>query len=990
MKTMAAISTLLALLLSTFFPQEAAGGSAVRFEDSGTDGALSLSGAEAPGPQLAFPGAEGFGRFASGGRGGAVIYVTNLNDSGLGSLRAAVNANGPRTVVFAVSGTIFLQSTLRIRNDDLTIAGQTAPGDGITLANYPIDPSGANNVIIRFIRSRLGDNMDLENDAFNIRFSTNVIIDHCSFSWGIDETATAYDNINFTMQWCIISESLRDSVHEKGLHGYGGIWGGRGATFHHNLIAHHDSRNPRLNGARYHGQDDELVDFRNNVIYNWGGNSVLGGEPANATVKSRHNLVNNYYRFGPATNSNVRSRILQPSSLENAFGLFHVDGNHVHGDATITANNWSGGVQGVTSAQIAQLRSLTPFSTPPIAQQTATEAFHHVLQFAGTTHPNRDPVDARIVHEVTTGRHTFAGSRSGRPGLIDSQNDVGGWPLLASLPAPLDSDMDGMPDWWEIEQGLNPFDAEDRNHFADDSGFTNLERYLTWLVADAFPRPQIVAGPPDVAVDTGGPFLLSVTVTGASPLTYQWFKDGNPIEGASAAVFAVASAGPDDAGRYEVKVVNDYGHARAGPAVVTTQTPVTATLFDTAFGEDTLHGTQAVSKTATNWYLMASKLATASSISGDPGSRSLEMALNSPTTSGIAEAVGLFTDQPEHLEAAGDWIEATVRFSARNISTFGIGLYETDGSLPPTGLIQGTLDNTSTDLAQGGTRDWVGYRAAMISGNAAGSSIQTRPPQTATTNRAQALIVPGTSSSYQNGIQVGSLATGPVSLEFSDETDYTARFRIEREGANALRLELALFAGLTATGKPLYRAEATTTETGARPDEVTDRFAALAIGYRTISNAVAPRLWLRGVTITRNLAAGLSPYEVFAALFGLDPQGLGSPWADADGDGVVNALEFLLRGNPLRPGTAVLPYPAGVEDERIELRFVQEVAAREQFAVTVESSGDLEEWAAVVDGFDGVTVAKESLPDGAEQVVVSVPTDTGRRFLRLRIAERIE
>ncbi|MDZ7268961.1 MAG: pectate lyase [candidate division KSB1 bacterium] len=412
----------------------------------------------------AFPGAEGFGRFTSGGRGGQVLTVTNLQDSGEGSLRAAVAARGARTIVFRVSGTIALRSPLRITNGDLTIAGQTAPGDGICLKDQPLIIA-ADNVIIRFLRMRLGDVRRLPEDAVSCLGRRNIMLDHCSMSWGIDEVASFYDNENATMQWCLISESLNESYHHKGPHGYGGIWGGKGVTFHHNLLAHHANRTPRFNGSRTHGEPErELVDFRNNVIYNWGENSAYGGEGG------RHNLIANYYKFGPAT-GDTKNRIVEPY---DARGRWYVAGNFVHGFPAVTADNRTG-VQG-RFADAGQVDA--PHPAAPVVTHSAGEAFALVLACAGAILPRRDTIDARIVAEVRSGTASFG--RAGL-GLIDSQNEVGGWPVLRPAPAPPDDDHDGMADAWERRHGLDPGNPEDRNGDYNGDGYTNLEEYLNSL-----------------------------------------------------------------------------------------------------------------------------------------------------------------------------------------------------------------------------------------------------------------------------------------------------------------------------------------------------------------------------------------------------------------------------------------------------------------------------------------------------------------------------
>ncbi len=438
----------------------------------------------------AFPGAEGYGEITRGGRGGKVILVTNLNDSGPGSLREAVETEGPRIVIFTVSGTITLESKLRISHPYITIAGQTAPGDGICIRRYPL-LINTNEVIIRYIRVRLGDETDDDSDSISSDRRKNIILDHVSASWSIDETVSIYYCENVTIQWCLISESLYFAGHEKGAHGFGGIWGSNRSTYHHNLFAHHSSRNPRFaSGCGYN-------DFRNNVIYNWGYNSVYGGEKEhtgderfNFTVV---NMVANYFKPGPATRpGEVTYRIVNPSSSgsDDGFGKWYVEDNFVYGNQVVTGKNWSAGVQpaGRSPHGPHPGRLHRPFESMPINQQTAEEAYIAVLERVGASLPKRDSIDARIIDETRNGYATYEGGtyknrwrvpdETRKCGIIDSQEDVGGWPELKSLPAPIDSDSDGMPDEWEKKYGLDPNDASDTSKDNDKDGYTNIEEYL--------------------------------------------------------------------------------------------------------------------------------------------------------------------------------------------------------------------------------------------------------------------------------------------------------------------------------------------------------------------------------------------------------------------------------------------------------------------------------------------------------------------------------
>ncbi|TGE27754.1 pectate lyase [Hymenobacter metallicola] len=449
--------------------------------------------------QLAFPGAEGAGRFTSGGRGTAqapttVFEVTNLkDDTQPGSLRYALTQPAAaRTVVFRVSGTIHLTAPLVLEKANTTLAGQTAPGDGICLADYPVSVK-ASNVIVRFVRFRMGDKNQNQgfvdgaggDDAFSGMRQKHLLIDHCSMSWSTDEAFSFYENDSTTLQWNLISEPLNYSYHfEKGdkdfeHHGYGGIWGGQHASMHHNLFAHCTSRTPRFNGSRYtHAPGYENVDFRNNVLYNWGENNVYGGEGGN------YNIVGNYYKPGPSTKASVRARVLNPYKLEERglpYGKYYVAGNVVEGSPAVTRRNWRGvAMNGGTRADTVQAQVNTPFALGPVATQTAEAAYEAVLQGAGAIRPGRDTLDQRIIRDVRRGAGRIidvpGGYAHGTPYSVSQQ----AWPVLQPGRALPDADHDGMPDAWETKQKLNPQNAADRSKIGP-GGYTMLETYLNSL-----------------------------------------------------------------------------------------------------------------------------------------------------------------------------------------------------------------------------------------------------------------------------------------------------------------------------------------------------------------------------------------------------------------------------------------------------------------------------------------------------------------------------
>ncbi|MBR0309576.1 MAG: pectate lyase [Paludibacteraceae bacterium] len=439
---------------------------------------------------------EGGGAAVTGGDGGAIYRVSRLDDAtdpntGLpaaGTLRYAVNQAGARRVIFTVAGTIHLNSELRIRTGRLTIDGQSAPGDGICIADYPLVISGASNVIVRFIRVRLGDASNTEADAISVNDANGVVLDHVSSSWSVDECVSCYGNTNFTMQYCIISESLKESIHGKGNHGYGGIWGGTNASFHHNLLAHHDSRNPRFDHDYVNSVNAGPIDYVNNVVYNWGGNSAYGGEGSSNAAGGRHiNFVANYYKPGQSTKSSVRERLLNPTTKCSnctdkcggsvAPGKFYLTGNYMAESNTVTIDNWKG-VHPDESSKLAECKASTRWTDGLTAlqnEQTAVAAYETVLAKAGCS-LHRDAADTRIVNDVRNGTGT----------LINTQSEVGGWPELQSADTPLDTDYDGIPDEWETQFGLNPNDPIDAGAITLVSGYTNIEVYMRHLVRNLY------------------------------------------------------------------------------------------------------------------------------------------------------------------------------------------------------------------------------------------------------------------------------------------------------------------------------------------------------------------------------------------------------------------------------------------------------------------------------------------------------------------------
>ena len=505
----------------------------------------------------AFPGAEGGGMYTTGGRGGEVYHVTKLtDDSSEGTLRYAVSQSGARTIVFDVAGTIALTKELEIKNGDLTIAGQTAPGDGICLRDFPVTIK-ANNVIIRYLRFRLGDaNVSDGDDTIWGRYQQDIILDHCSMSWCVDECASFYANKNFTMQWCLLGESLHNSGHSKGSHGYGGIWGGAPASFHHNLLAHHDSRNPRFDepnayvftglkngvaathsGSSGFSNDERMIDFRNNVVYNFCNFPAYGGEGAHI------NFVGNYYKWGPASVNGLGKTISSkgkegtdtghrreyfyqvdcayttdgetydagPTEVYYRDNMLDTSISDASKGAAVTADNSKGfTTKDASKSQLGEAKFPTAAfaiavdgRSCHVTEHSAADAFERTVQYAGAS-LIRDAVDKRLADDVKNGKaNVMNGSNGSKNGVIDRPEDTvaasqafgkvasDGYPELTATVeqvarAATDSDGDGIPDYYEDLFGLDRNNAADgRTKTLDPQElYTNLEVYLHYLVRD--------------------------------------------------------------------------------------------------------------------------------------------------------------------------------------------------------------------------------------------------------------------------------------------------------------------------------------------------------------------------------------------------------------------------------------------------------------------------------------------------------------------------
>jgi hypothetical protein len=491
-----------------------------------------------------FPGAEGFGADTPGGRGGSVYHVTTTNDSGAGSLRTGVSVAN-RTIVFDVSGTINLASDLAITKSNITVAGQTAPGDGITLMGRTFSVQDTHDVVVRFIRVRAGDVNcpGFQGDSFDVLRGTNVVVDHVTASWSIDECLSPTWSTNVTIQWSVIGGCLDCSCHVKGCHGYGTLmrYGVGRLTLHHNLYAHNQSRNPRPG-------DNIHLDFVNNVVYNWGG---AAGYNANDTPDNPGgftngiNYVNNYFIAGPSTTGN--KTVAFNSGVTNATSLeIYQSGNFIDSNQNSVLD---GANTGWSMFSTPYTQKTSPFTAPAVTTNSALVALERVLAFVGAS-VSRDSVDQTVVNDVR--RQTGA--------IIDSQTEVGGWPVLNSTPAPADTDQDGMPDFWELNLGLNPAVANNNHTNAD--GYTDLEWYLNWLADPHGMAGVNQAASVNLRTLTGNNTNLAFTVANSTNGSVSLAGDGYTAQFLGTTNFIGRAA-------FTFNATNSVTHGAFGPVTVT-------------------------------------------------------------------------------------------------------------------------------------------------------------------------------------------------------------------------------------------------------------------------------------------------------------------------------------------------------------------------------------------------------------------------------------
>ncbi|MGI8384288.1 Ig-like domain-containing protein [Robertmurraya sp. P23] len=524
---------------------------------------------------LAFPGAEGGGRYTSGGRYGDIYIVTTLEDYSLGekaikgSLRDAVSKDN-RFIVFHVSGVIHLKEPLSLKNrKNVTIAGQTAPGDGITLTGYETNISDSENVIIRYLRFRPGADNVHQGDSMDAiwgRSMKNVMIDHISTSWSTDETMSLYRAENMTVQWSIVAESLAMSGHTKGRHGYGGIWGGVNTTYHHNLVANHTSRNPRLGGGTVEADDNNhigLFDIRNNVIYNWGFNTAYGGG------RSYANYMNNYMKAGLGTRTSVESRVIDAGEKDKP-GKFYISGNVIEGNEEVSNDNSKGIYVSESAAPTTEIVTeefkMDGTTEGALRTTSAEQAYKEVLEKAGATYPKRDALDARIINEVK--------NDSGR--FVNRHEEVGGLPYAETIywSENFDKDQDGISDDWELKNGLDPNNANDSKALsADHSGYTNIEKYVHSLIdmenIPEYPEVSLTSPTNNQIFKTSELITIEANITAKSDIEKVEFYNGDQmIDTVTSEPYVTHTYLPDGTYYISAKVTDKAGHQTQATASV--------------------------------------------------------------------------------------------------------------------------------------------------------------------------------------------------------------------------------------------------------------------------------------------------------------------------------------------------------------------------------------------------------------------------------------